>query len=730
MSAPNARTNLYVIMAKKYTISGIVQGIGLRPNVKRIAEKYGITGYVKNLGGAVEIFAEGAECEKFRQDIKTLPGSMITSFDEREAADMHLSSFEIAKSSDENNTLPLITPDIAACDRCVEEFYNTNNRRFMHPFISCTYCGPRYSIQSALPYDRRSITMTDFEMCGRCAKEYKSISDIRCHAQTIACRDCGPKLSYTIDGDPLEEASKTLGNGGIVAIKDIGGYHFACGANNEKAAKKLREIKLRDSKPFAVMFNSVEQAAEYAEINETEKNALLSPARPIVLLKKKKDFAKSVCADSDYIGAFLPCNPVQHYLTKMCGALVMTSANVSDEPIITENEDIFKLQCSAGGFEVLSHDRRILTPLDDSVCRVICGRVQMIRRARGFTPLPVEIETKSDKTALALGGDLKASFCYAKDNKAFMSQYFGDLENADTYSAWKSNIKRLGSLLNLRPDIIVSDCHPLYRSGKLTHDKTLQHHCAHMASVMAEHKISGSALGFIFDGTGYGTDGNVWGGEALFFDGEFHRAASLEYTCLLGGDMSAKDSAATLDCYLVSAGLKPRTANGALIKSAVENRINTVQSSSMGRLFDAVSSLLCISHRNSYEGESAIQLERAAERAKEPYPLKLVLKDGKWQTSRLICDIVSAIEDGADINSLALGFHCAIADAVTEFASQQNEKNIVLSGGVYANRILTELCHNALTRMGCRVYINEQVPMNDGGIALGQAWYELMRQEN
>lgn len=730
MSAPNARTNLYVIMAKKYTISGIVQGIGFRPNVKRAAEKYGIKGYVKNLGGAVEIFAEGPKCEEFRQAVKTLSGSAITSFEERDAADMNFASFEIAKSGAENGILPLITPDIAACDRCMKEFYDASNRRFMHPFISCTYCGPRYSIQSALPYDRCSITMTDFEMCGGCESEYKSILNIRCHAQTIACKDCGPKLSYTIDGDPLNEAVNTLKNGGIVAIKDIGGYHFACGANDENAAKKLREIKLRDSKPFAVMFNSAEQAAEYAEMNETEKNALFSAARPIVLLKKKKDFAKSVCTDSDYIGAFLPCNPVQHYLTKMCGALVMTSANVSGEPIITKNEDIFKLKRAVGSFEVLSHDRRILTPLDDSVCRVVCGRVQMIRRARGFTPLPVEIETKSDKTVLALGGDLKSSFCYAKDDKAYMSQYFGDLENADAYSAWKSNITRLGSLLNLSADITVGDCHPLYLSGKLAHDKTLQHHCAHMASVMAEHKISGSALGFIFDGTGYGTDGNVWGGEALLFDGEFHRAASLEYTCILGGDMSAKDSAATLDCYLVSAGLEPRTANGALIKSAVENRINTVQSSSMGRLFDAVSSLLGISHCNSYEGESAIQLERAAERANEPYPLKLKLKDGKWQTAELIKDILTAHESGADKNSLALGFHQAIADAVTEFALQQNEKNIVLSGGVFANRILTELCHDDLTRMGCKVYINEQVPMNDGGIALGQAWYELMRQES
>ena len=292
----------------------------------------------------------------------------------------------------------------------------------MHPFISCTYCGPRYSVQSDIPYDRCNITMSDFEMCVECKNEYTAITDRRCHAQTIACRECGPKLSYTIEGDPLDEAVKTIKNGGIVAVKDIGGYHFVCDANNENAAQNLREIKQRDRKPFAVMFNTTDDIREYAEVNELEEKTLLSPARPIVLVKKKKDFAPSVCGESDYIGAFLPCNPVQHYLTKNCGALVMTSGNISGEPIIINNEDIFNLREKIDGFEVLSHTRRILTPLDDSVCRVICGKVQMIRRARGYAPLPVEIDAQTDKTVLALGGDLKASFCYAKSGRNYPSE--------------------------------------------------------------------------------------------------------------------------------------------------------------------------------------------------------------------------------------------------------------------------------------------------------------------
>ena len=709
-------------MTKKYTISGIVQGIGFRPNVKRTAEKYGIRGYVKNTGGSVEIAAQGDNTERFKSEILNLPQSLITSFIEQDAVDGEYSNFKIIESGLHSAAIPVLTPDLATCDSCIEEFYNSKNRRFMHPFISCIYCGPRYSIQSSIPYDRCNITMSDFEMCTECEKEYTTISDRRCHAQTIACNECGPRLRYTACGEPLDEAVKTLKNGGIIAVKDIGGYHFACDANNEKAAKKLREIKQRDTKPFAVMFGSVDEIKEYAEADGLEEKTLLSPARPIVLVKKKKDLAPSVCGKSDYIGAFLPSNPVQHYLKKKCGAIVMTSANISGEPIIIDNEDIFKLRETVGGFEILSHNRRILTPLDDSVCRVICGKVQLIRRARGYTPLPIEIDKKTDKTVLALGGDLKAAFCYAKGGRAYMSQYFGDLENSGAHIAWEKNITHLGGLLGLEENSVIKDLHPLYISAAYKDGKTLQHHFAHMASVIAEHRLTGSALGFIFDGTGYGEDGNIWGGEVIRYNGEFNRIASLEYTALLGGDEAAKNAAKTLDCYLIAAGLESVSESGGIIRAAVNQNINTAKSSSMGRLFDAVSALLGICNYNSYEGECAIMLESAAAKAAKAYPFELKLKDDKWQTADLIRDIAAANEDGADKNELALGFHHAIADAVIAFAENQNEKNIILSGGVFANRVLTELCYNTLTEKGYNVYINEQVPTNDGGIALGQAW--------
>ncbi|MGM9937820.1 MAG: carbamoyltransferase HypF, partial [Candidatus Ornithomonoglobus sp.] len=631
--------------------------------------------------------------------------------------------FEIIESGIASREIPMLTPDIAVCDRCLAEFSEPENRRFMHPFISCTDCGPRYSILQDIPYDRCNITMSDFEMCGECESEYRDIKNIRCHAQTIACNECGPVLSYTVCGDPLTEAAKTINGGGIVAVKDIGGYHFACSALSDSAAAGVRRIKQRETKPFAVMFNSIENIYEYAYVLEAERDALMSVARPVVLIKKKRDFAPSVCSESDYIGAFLPCNPVQHYLTRECGPLVMTSANISGAPIVTDNDTMFKLRERAGGFEILSHNRRILTPLDDSVCRVICGRVQMIRRARGYTPLPIEINSSRDINVLAAGGDLKAAFCYAADDRAYMSQYFGDLENAEVYEVWKNNISRLGRLLGIHDAVFVSDMHPGYHSAGYAKGRTLQHHFAHMASVMAEHKLQGSALGFIFDGTGYGTDGCVWGGEVILYDNGFKRLASLEYTELLGGDEAARSSEMTLDCFLIAAGLKPATENAALIEAALKNHINTVQSSSMGRLFDAVSALLGISGYNSYEGESAILLEAAAASEKTAYPLTLQMTDGKWRTSQLIRDISAANDNGADRSSLALGFHKAIADAVCDYAKIQNENNIIFSGGVFSNRLLTELCFDKLTEWGYKVYINEQVPCNDGGIALGQAWY-------
>lgn len=719
-----------MIMTEKYTICGLVQGIGFRPSVKRAALRYGIHGTVKNIGGAVEVTAQGntGNLIAFRAEIEKISGAVITDFIKETIDAPEFRDFRIIESAGNCDASPLLTPDVATCGECIAEFYDTNNRRYRHPFISCTKCGPRYSIIRSVPYDRENITMSEFDMCEDCKKEYEDISDRRAHAQTIACNSCGPKLSYTVDGDPLDEAVKTLKNGGVAAIKDIGGYHLACSAFKADAAKHLREIKQRETKPFAVMFHDIAAVREYAAVSDKEETLLKSSARPIVLLAKKKELAPGVCDKSGSIGAFLPCNPVQDYLTKQCGALVMTSANLSGAPIIADDKKIKRLYKKTGGFEILSHNRRIENPSDDSVCRVICGRIQIIRRARGFVPLPINIGGNSE--ILAAGGDLKAAFCYTSNGRAYMSRYFGDLENADIYAEWKSEIKKLGNLLNIKDYTFIRDKHPLYYSAVYNDGITLEHHFAHMASVMAEHHIENNALGFIFDGTGYGSDGCVWGGEVVSYNGGFTREASLEYTELLGGDEAAKSPELTLDCFLIAAGIEPRGENREIVQSAVKNHISTVKSSSMGRLFDAVSALLGISRYNSYEGESAIMLELAAKKAETAYPLELPLHNGKWLSSELIRSIYTAMENGADKNALALGFHMAVINAVCDFAKTKNMKtNIILSGGVFQNELLTELCYKILTSEGYRVYINEQVPCNDGGIALGQAWYALRTME-
>lgn len=714
-------------MTKKYTVTGLVQGIGFRPYVKRTADAMNICGTVKNSGGIVEITASGEneELNGFIKAVRSAPFSCIDSIVSENVPECNYRDFSIILGTDNETENPIIPADIATCDSCLLELDDKNNRRYKHPFISCTKCGPRYSVIKALPYDRCNIAMSDFLMCEDCKSEYKNIPDIRCYAQTIACNSCGPVLRYTVKGDPIEETVKTILNGGVAAVKDIGGYHFVCLANNGAAAEKIRKIKNRDKKPFAVMFNKITQVKQYADISEQEAEVMQSPARPIVLVKKKYDFPPSVCGESVYIGAMLPCNPVQHMLTQRCGALVMTSGNVSGEPIITDDEKMYALR-KCYDFEILSHNRRIFTPLDDSVVRVICKKTQIIRRARGYTPLPIKILGEKNKPVLAVGGDLKASFCYALNGNAYMSQYFGDLEDAASFNIWEHNIKHLGRLVKIRPQVVVSDMHPLYLSAGYADSKeVLQHHFAHMASVMAEHHLSGKTLGFIFDGTGFGCDKNVWGGEAVLWNGEFKRLFHLDYTELVGGDASAKDAAVTLDCFYISAGLDTVSDNGVVIRAAVKNHVNTVKSSSMGRLFDAVSSLLGICNYNSYEGECAIMLEQAAMNAKKAYPIKIEELDGVWNTKQLIRDLNKALADGNDTNEIALGFHKAIACAVGEFAKKAEINQIVLSGGVFANRVLTECCFKELK--GFSVYINEQVSTNDGGIALGQAWYILNR---
>ncbi len=727
-------------MTLKISIFGIVQGVGFRPYALREAEELGIKGTVKNIGGVVEIMAQSdkqALDEYIQRLALHLPESaMIIDMEAKEVPQAPVfENFRIIKSDGEIETTPVLPPDIATCKSCEKELADSQNRRHRHPFISCTACGPRYTIMERLPYDRETTVMDDFPMCPACHEEYVTTEDRRCHAQTIACFDCGPELVYSNGGDPIEEGIKALNEGKVLAIKDIGGYHFACSALIGQAAEDIREIKLREKKPFAVMFPSVESIREYAEVSAEEEKCLKNPARPIVLVKKKgkKDMPFAVCGESRDIGAFLPCNPVQIMLTEACGPLVMTSGNISGEPIITDNGEILELWRKNEKLHgVLYHNRRILTPVDDSVMRVVCGKEQMIRRARGYVPLPLITNAEADRQIFAAGGDLKACFSLVSGKSAYLSQYFGDLEDADCYKAYQEGYQHMSKLHGIVPAVAVSDMHPGYFSSQFAEklglfEVKVQHHHAHIASVIAEHKLDGEVLGFSFDGTGYGTDGTVWGGEVLKCNGaDFERVAHLKSVKLCGGDTISKNAKTAKLCYMVDAGLSSDEPEFKLIKSAVENGINTVKSSSMGRLFDAVSSLLGIKDYNDYEGECAIALEKAAAEAADmgipPVKLTLPLCDGVYKTDELIRQIAEKAAAAGDYRALALGFHRALADAVINTAKEFKISKIALSGGVFMNRMLTEMCLKDLELLGFEVYINEKVPTNDGGVSLGQSY--------
>ncbi len=622
----------------------------------------------------------------------------IKSYTKKTARDCDFDGFRIIHSQ-RDNQIPFITPDIATCKKCEAELKDENNRRHHHPFISCVDCGPRYTIIEKLPYDRENTVMGNFEMCGDCKGEYTTPTDRRCHAQTIACNNCGPKTNITVDN-----AVSILQKGKVLAIKDIGGYHLA-GVCTGECAKDIRNLKGRDKKPFAVMFKNLDEIKEYCIVNDKEKEVLLSPARPIVLLEKKKDFEREVCGESDYIGAFLPCNPLQIMILDKISPLIMTSANLSGEPIITDDENIKKF-----GVDILSHDRKILTPLDDSVVQIVNDKMQFIRRSRGYVPLAIDLGVKAKEHILCLGADLKSTFCFVNENWAYMSQYFGDLEDVRCFDAYKSNINRFASLHSFDAKKIVADKHPSYYSANFCKvDNTIQHHLAHAYSVIAEHQLKGDVLSFVFDGTGYGDDGAVWGGEVFV---NTKRVEHLEYTKMPASDEIAKDARLCLACY---------DGSNQLINKAVENNINVIDSSSMGRLFDAVCSALDIKHRNTYEGECAIALENCARKAQKPCKLPL-----SFNPKEIVANVKNAC---APKEEVALGFHLMLSEMILEIAKKYNIKQVTLSGGCFVNRILTTTTIDLLSKNGFNVYINEKVPCGDGGVALGQAYLTIIGED-
>lgn len=727
-------------MTTKLFLTGIVQGVGFRPCCKKVADEMQLSGTVRNLGGNAEIVirSENRVTEEFlRRLVSLLPEeARIDSINEEMVEDYCENGFKIITSGVSNEHLPEIIPDLATCPQCLCEMKDPSNRRYRHPFISCSACGPRYSIIKSLPYDRETTLMDVFPLCEKCAKEYTDPTDRRLHAQTVACKECGPSLFWAPSGgEPLDRAESCLKSGGVVGIKDIGGFHFACLPDSPEAVKRLRLLKRRDQKPFAVMFPSLESIKEYAETSSSEEDLLLSSARPIVLLEKNKDFCKDVCGDSLYIGAMLPCNPVQQMLCDRLGPLVMTSGNLSGEPIITENEIMLEL-CEKSEFldGVLYHNRDIITALDDSIFYVLDREAHIMRRGRGIAPASLKADLGS-KTIFAAGGDLKSCFGFYKNGRVILSQHFGDLEDDGCEQAFLKAAKHMSGLFDFKPDLSVCDMHPSYfsrsLSDKLYGQKALevQHHHAHIASVMAEHGLS-ECLGFALDGTGFGADAKVWGGEVLLCtEGDYERVAHLSSVRLCGGDQVAKNAREALACYLLAAGkdipesiMNPDEAK--TVKAALKLNIGCMEYSGCGRLFDAVAALLEICDYNHYEGQCAMALEKAAALYQKSggvaHSLKIGYNDGVLDTLSLIGDIYSAKNQGANIGALALGFHYAIAEGIVEVAKDLKIPQIALSGGTFNNRILTSYLKKRLLSEGFEVYLNQNVPTGDGGIALGQ----------
>ena len=779
-------------ITSKITVSGLVQGIGFRPFVAELAEELELTGQVKNLGGIVEIIVSGEHkaVDEFVQRLScigengALPGSRIDDLQVEEISEannqkgiallpgswMDDGKFHIVESGNAREMRRFLPVDLPTCDRCVAEMHDPKNRRYRYPFISCTACGPRFSIQKAVPYDRETITMDDFAMCDACRKEYTEKGNIRRHAQTIACKDCGPKLryvevqdTYVKDGkvtqeflqiadeqQAISEAVHALLQGKIGAIKDIGGYHFAFLPTNAQAASRLREFKNRDKKPFAVMFLNTDEIRKYCEVSEKEAALLESSVRPIVLLKKKKDFVPEVCGESDRIGALLPCNPLQILLLEETGPLVMTSGNRGGEPIIISEEEM-KAHLGDGIDFMLTHDREILTPLDDSIYQVneINGKpvVQLIRRARGLAPEPIRLHRRLSKDTFAAGGDLKATFALGRDELVYLSQYFGDLEDVRCGESREAGIHHMMDLLEIQPEQSIGDLHPAYFSAKNTELK-MQHHHAHIASVIAEHGLEGKVLGVACDGTGYGTDGTIWGSEFLLCEEEkMERVGHFSSVKLVGGDASAKQADMTLYSYMLEArergldvsdffkaceeGVEAQKYQ--LQEMAWKQNINSVYSSSMGRLFDAAAALLDICHYNSYEGECAIKLEQAAHAGlQDAQEIKELIcvnisKTNAWQADsvKLLAELY-ARKNKYSKEVLAYMFHHVVAKSIVAMCEQICEENLVnqiaLSGGTFINRILLAEVIKGLEACGKQVYINEKVPCGDGGIALGQMY--------
>lgn len=732
-------------------IKGIVQGVGFRPFLLRTARRLSLAGFAKNTAHGVYAEIEGAAeaCEAFIACVENQapPMARVEGVEVTELAPTGQADFRILPSAG-GAADTFVSPDIGICDRCLADILNVRDRRFGYAFTNCTACGPRFSIINDIPYDRANTTMADFELCPDCRAEYENPLDRRFHAQPTACPVCGPQVKFEADGaaadsNPFDEFERYIKSGKTVAVKGLGGYHLACDALSESTVSLLRERKHRFEKPFAVMLGGVEAARKYCEVDSLEEKLLESAERPIVLLKKRPDcpIAHGAAPDNGRLGVMLPYTPLHCLIMSRCEALVMTSANISDEPMIFDDERA-KKELVGISDAVLTHNRRIRRRVDDSVCIVINGKIRVVRRARGYAPEPLAIEGGA-KALLAVGAQQKNTFCLAKGGYAFVSSHIGDLDGLEAQESFKAEIASFQRLFGCEPRAVACDMHPDYASTRFARSMGLpvveiQHHKAHFAGVLAEHhEADDRVIGLVFDGTGYGEDGCIWGGEMLFGGiTSSRRIGHLRYFRLPGGEAAVREPWRTA-AYLVNevcgaektAVLFNKFSDRlSVVITAAKAGLNSPQTSSVGRLFDAVAAIAGVSYEAAYEGQAAIELEQAAEKnAEGEYRFEIYEENGvfvfDWRGV-----IKSAAEDalsGTAAGVISARLHRAvirlIADSACLAAEKLGSKKLALSGGVFQNEILLSGAENALNDKGFTVYSNERTPTNDGGISFGQA---------
>ncbi len=769
---------LYII------IRGAVQGVGFRPFIYRLAKEIGLCGYVLNSpnGVFIEVDGEKSVLDSFvcRIEKEKPPRAIINSMEFSFLDAAGFSQFEIRKSKLDGETSALILPDIAVCPDCLKEMFDKNDRRYLYPFINCTNCGPRFSIIESLPYDRPNTSMKIFKVCEDCRAEYENPLDRRFHAQPIACYACGPHIELWDENGrriskfdtALADASKAIRNGNIVALKGLGGFQLLCDARNDESIMRLRTRKHRDEKPFALMFPTIESIQKVCQLSSLEERLICSLESPIVLLKRKLQIGNQqshishlisqvsslVAPNNPYLGAMLPYTPLHHLLMKELEfPIIATSGNLSDEPMcIDENDAMNRMNGIADYF--LVHNRPIVRQVDDSIVRIILEREMVLRRARGYAPLPIILdysfggEGSKEKSIIAVGAHLKNTIAISKTNNIFISQHIGDLETSEAFDAFTKTIKDFQKLYNIDRPEIVCDLHPDYLSTKYTQQiniepQKIQHHIAHIASCRAENQVKGTAVAVAWDGTGYGLDGTIWGGEFFKCDGKsYERVITIRQFKLPGGEVAIKeprrsalsvlfetygDSIFDEQNWIYQHLLIHNFSKSELdtLKTMLNKNINSPVTSSVGRLFDAVASMIGISQRTKFEGQSAMMLEFAVDESiVDSYEFTIVEGNPSiinWKP--IIYQIITDLKSKVDKSVISAKFHNTLARTILDSVQNIGENKVLLSGGCFQNKILLERTIKLLKSEKIFVYWHQRVPPNDGGISLGQIAFVLNR---